>query len=116
MKRILSVVVLGVLMVPAIFSGVLAAEATEGNWGLKREGDSFVCTESVDSSAKLTWAGRCTGGVPTGEGVVGIADWYEASGAYVDGKRNGRWVTRTHDGICLYTDYSRGREVRRGDC
>ena len=67
---------LGVLMVPAIFSGVLA----EGNWGLKIEGDSDACME-VNSSTKVTWAGRCTGGVPTGEGVIGIGDWYEASGA-----------------------------------
>lgn len=116
-------------------SGAGALEG-KGNWGLKSEDRvSYTCTESGDSSAVVTWAGRCVGGVPDGEGVARNAE-FEASGSiaegkavgrwvqriadgrvevgsYVDGKKNGRWETTYPDGLVLPSCYRAGERV---DC
>ena len=71
----------------------------KGNWGLKETGgDSYVCVDSGDSSATLTWAGQCAGGVPTGKGVVRLPRGAVHEGPFVDGKLAGRWVMRYADG------------------
>ena len=72
MKRILSVIGVGVLM-SAAFSDTFAADVLEdkGNWGLKVvDNDSPVCVDSLDSLETPIWTGLCIEGVPTGEGVV----------------------------------------------
>lgn len=89
----------------------------KGNWGLKQAGACFVCTEPGDSSATHTWAGRCAGGVPVGQGDLRNAEGFEASGAFADGKLGGRWVMRSANGtveIGPYVDGERnGRWIER---
>lgn len=92
-----------------------------GNWGLKKVDDVWVCTESGDSSASFTWAGRCSGGIADGKGVVDndgttfsgtisngktVGHWVRhlpngevSEGTLVGGRRTGHWVIRFPDGI-----------------
>ena len=81
----------------------------EGNWGLVG-GDRYTCTEPGDSSASLTWAGRCAGGVPVGEGVAGNAEGLEASGAFADGLLEGRWVLRWPNGTVKEGPFVNGKQ------
>ena len=85
----------------------------EGNWGLKSAGDSYVCTESGDSSATWTWAGRCAGGIPTGKGIVQFDDGRVFEGPFVDGKPNGRWVVRYPNGRVAEGPYVDGKQNGR---
>ena len=71
-----------------------------GNRGIKFVGDSsdVVCTDPGDSSAEYTWSGQCEGGIPIGRGTISNAEGFEASGGFVDGKSEGRFVMRWPDG------------------
>ena len=77
MKRILSVVVLGVLLSPVFFSGVQAADEPKGMGKLElseSSRDSYICTGPAEASSEITWVGRCAGGKPIGTGVARFAD------------------------------------------
>ena len=108
-----------------------------GNWGLKEVDNGYVCTESGDSLAEFTWAGRCAGGKPTGQGalrnskgldsstgsfddgiaaghwVLRFADGHVEEGTFVDDKRNGRWVLRYADGTVAEGPYVDGKRNGR---
>lgn len=77
------------------------AAAVEGIWEVRSipvEGvHRYVCTGPADTSTSATWSGQCAGGKPTGHGVIAAEDedtGYKATGGFVDGKKNGRWVYR----------------------
>ena len=88
MKRILFGLLLGVLMVPATFSGAQATDKPEGmgEWELSESSrDDFICTGPAEASSEITWAGRCAGGKPIGTGVARFADGTVGEGPFAGG-------------------------------
>ena len=99
------------LTIGLVVPGISDIQAAEGKWGLKKN----TCTELEDSST--TWAGRWWEAYRPAPVLLVLEIGMRASGAFIDGKREGHWFERNDGRVSegSYTaDKREGHWFRKG--